>query len=232
MLLGKPEIERYLESGDITIDRFKPENLGSAQYDVTLGEHFYRERFKGEARQGLHLRAVYNPFDESHVRSKWELSSPISHEDYNERTGLWLENVRHDEKLILLEPGEIILGHTEEFVGGSCNFITTMMKARSSLGRNGVEVCRCAGMGDVGYFTRWTMEIVNTSRVQTIALPVGRRVAQLLFFQVNPVRSEDVYDKGGKYQASSKLDELKAAWTPEQMLPKQWRDRECRNVNK
>ena len=104
------------------------------------------------------------------------------------------------------------------------------MKARPSLGRNGVEVCRCAGMGDVGYFTRWTMEIVNTSRFQTIALPVGRRVAQLLFFRVEPVASKDVYDQQGKYQSSKSLADLKAAWTPEQMLPKQWLDRESKRV--
>lgn len=227
MLLGKPEIEKYLLNGDITITPFKPENLGSAQYDVTLGEHFYRERGVTEHRNPPRgWSAVYNPFDEQHVRDKWELCKPAPHEWYAERVGRWLKNVGRDEKLILLEPGEIILGHTEEFIGGSCNFITTMMKARSSLGRNGVEVCRCAGMGDVGYFTRWTMEIVNTSRFQTIALPVGRRVAQLLFFQVEPVAAGDVYDKGGKYQTSSKLAELMAEWTPEQMLPKQWRDRE------
>jgi len=224
MLLGKPDIERHLTTGHITIDEFKPENLGSAQYDVTLGEHFYRER------KFTHVSTVYNPFDEHHVRSKWELSSPITHEDWIERSGIPLVNVGPNEKLILLEPGEIILGHTEEFIGGSCDFITTMMKARSSLGRNGVEVCRCAGMGDVGYFTRWTMEIVNTSRFQTIALPVGRRVAQLLFFRVEPVASKDVYDQQGKYQSSKSLADLKAAWTPEQMLPKQWLDRESKRV--
>lgn len=230
MLLGKTEIEWFMKVGAITIDPFKPENLGSAQYDVTLGDSFYRESRKDQhwGDTGRGWGTVYNPFDEKHVRSKWELHRAVTHEDYNERTGVWLTNIGHQEKLIILEPGEIILGHTEEFIGGSCNYITTMMKARSSLGRNGVEVCRCAGMGDVGYFTRWTMEIVNTSRFQTIVLPVGRRVAQLLFFQVKPVSDHDVYDKGGKYQTSSNLAELKAAWTPETMLPKQWRDRECK----
>lgn len=225
MLLGKPAIERYLRDRLITIDEFKPENLGSAQYDVTLGEYFYRER------KFSHVSTLYNPFDENHVRSKWELCRPILHDDWvHDRSGVPLVNVGPDEKLIILEPGEIILGHTEEFIGGSCDKVTTMMKARSSLGRNGVEVCRCAGMGDVGYFTRWTMEIVNTSRFQSIALPVGRRVAQLLFFEVEPVAAKDVYDQQGKYQSSKSLAELKASWTPEQMLPKQWKDRESKRV--
>ena len=222
MLLGKPEIERRIAAGDIVIDEFKPENLGTAQYDITLGEHFYRENM---------LRApgrVYNPFSESHVRGKWELGRAVTHEGYIERYGAPLENIRHDEKLIMLAPGEIILGHTEEYIGGRANDITTMMKARSSLGRNCVEIARCAGMGDVGYFTRWTLEICNTSRVDTIALPVGRRVGQLLFFRVDPVEEKDMYSKAGKYQTSMSIDEIKKAWTPEAMLPKQWRDRECR----
>ena len=104
------------------------------------------------------------------------------------------------------------------------------MKARSSTGRNFIEVCKCAGMGDVGYFNRWTMEIVNTSRFQTIALPVGRRVAQLLFFEVEPVRAADVYSASGKYQDTTSLESLKLRWTPEQMIPKQWNDREARLV--
>lgn len=223
MLLGKPEIERYLKSGDITIDEFVPENLGSTQYDVTLGEFFYREA----ERMSSYHSSVYNPFDEAQVKRKWQLERAITHEDWIERSGKPLEGIGLDEQLILVSPGETILAHTEEFIGGSCNFITTMMKARSSMGRNFFEVCKCAGMGDVGFFNRWTMEITNNSRYHAIPLVRKRRVAQLLFFQVAAVADKDVYDQQGKYQSSKSLAELKASWTPDQMLPKQWRDREC-----
>ena len=47
-----------------------------------------------------------------------------------------------------LHPGETILAHTQEFIGGR-ECVTTMMKARSSLGRVFVAVCKCAGWGDV-----------------------------------------------------------------------------------
>ncbi|MCX8513508.1 MAG: hypothetical protein ORN26_00305 [Candidatus Pacebacteria bacterium] len=43
-----------------------------------------------------------------------------------------------------MRPGETILAHTNEFIGGR-NHITTMMKARSSMGRSFIEVCKCAG---------------------------------------------------------------------------------------
>jgi len=223
MLLGKPEILRRLAIGDIVIEDFKMPNLGTAQYDVTLGEHFYREREYCTARP-----RPYNPYSEKHVRNKWIYDQPISFDDYVERYGEEPEHIHPHERLILLRPGEIILGHTEEFIGGRSNDITTMMKARSSLGRNCVEIARCAGMGDVGYFNRWTLEICNTSRVDTIVLPVGRRVGQLLFFRVDPVDEKDMYNKAGKYQASASVAEVKESWTHDSLLPKQWRDPECK----
>lgn len=222
MLLSKPAIERYMKTGDITIHPFDERNLKSAQYDVTLGEFCYRE---AEAEHG----AIYNPFDEQQVRRKWQPDRGIRHGDLVDDGRLYpaLAGVGLDEKIILVRPGELILAHTEEFIGGSGDKVTTMMKARSSMGRSFFEVCRCAGCGDVGYFSRWTMEIANTSRYHTIPLVVGRRVAQILFFEVEPVSVEDQYQSSGKYQASAKLEELVRDWTPEQMLPKQWRDREC-----
>jgi len=41
---------------------------------------------------------------------------------------------------------------------------------------------QCAGWGDVGYINRWTMEITNNSRFYAIPLVVGRRIAQIVFF--------------------------------------------------
>lgn len=220
MLLSKTEILYHQSRGNIVIEPFSRENLGSAQYDVTLGEHCYREAQIGEA--------VYNPYDEKQVLRKWSIDRAVRHRDLvEEREWTPFANVHPDDKLILVEPGETILAHTQEFIGGACNHITTMMKARSTMGRNFFEVCKCAGMGDIGYFNRWTMEITNNSRYHTIPLVVGRRVAQLLFFQVAPVDAADMYQRGGKYQTSSDLAEIMKEWSPDKMLPKQWRDREC-----
>ena len=223
MLLSKPKIERFLAEGEIVIDPFVPENLGSAQYDVTLGPCIYREV------AGRYLGMICNPFDEAAVRRKWQPDRAVSHREVADRTGELLKGISLDEEIVFLKPGEMILAHTQEFIGGRSR-VTTMMKARSSLGRNGVEVCRCAGLGDVGYFNRWTFEIVNTSNYYTIPLVVGRRIAQILFFEVGEVAGADRYEKTGKYQSSASVKELRAIWTPEAMLPKQWKDRECRAV--
>jgi dCTP deaminase len=126
-----------------------------------------------------------------------------------------------------LEPGETILAHTSEFIGGK-NHITTMMKARSSMGRNFIEVCKCAGWGDVGYVNRWTMEITNNSRHYAIPLIVGRRIAQIVFFETGHIINND-YSSSGKYQTHQDMKKMKKEWNPSSMLPKLYLDRDINN---
>ena len=98
------------------------------------------------------------------------------------------------------------------------------MQARSSLGRSNITVCRCAGWGDPGYFNRWTMEITNNSQNHSVVLVVGRRVAQIVFWEVNAV--EGSYQDKGKYQTSSDLEQVKSLWEPSMMLPQLYLDKE------
>ena len=129
--------------------------------------------------------------------------------------------------LIWISPVESILAHTIEFIGGRTT-VTTMMKARSSMGRNFIEVCKCAGWGDIGYVNRWTMEITNNSRNYSIPLVVGRRIAQIVFFDSDGTDGTD-YAKGGKYQSSLDVNEVKKMWTPYDMLPRMYLDREIKS---
>lgn len=115
---------------------------------------------------------------------------------------------------ITLAPGELILAHTNEFIGGR-ERITTQLKARSSIGRHGIHICSCAGAGDIGYVNRWTLEIRNGSP-NTITLPVGRRIGQIWFFYTNSSHA----GYSGKYQSSDDVSELIKSWKPEMMLPR------------
>jgi dCTP deaminase len=104
-----------------------------------------------------------------------------------------------------------------------------MMKARSTMGRNFIEVCKCAGWGDVGYVNRWTMEITNNSKYYSIPLVVGRRIAQIVFFETGEILQDDYAQiKTSKYQSSQDVKELKKNWKPEDMLPKLWKDRDIK----
>jgi dCTP deaminase len=95
------------------------------------------------------------------------------------------------------------------------------------MGRNFIEVCKCAGWGDVGFFNRWTMEITNISRRHTIPLVVGRRIAQIVFFETGQILDRS-YSDAGKYQTSSDLSELQAKWSPSLMLPRLHKDAESK----
>lgn len=224
-LLSDKAIKRHMDLGSIVIEPFEPKNLGTVSYDVTLGENYFRE---ANASPG---RDVLNPYCEEHVRRVWKLQKAETAVEIAQKANLDLTNlfgkgISQEDKVIMISPGETLLCHTNEFIGGRKN-VTTMMKARSSQGRSFLEICKCAGWGDVGYVNRWTLEITNNSRHYNIPLVVGRRIGQLVFFEVEPILNKD-YTKTGKYCASLDVEELKTKWTPEEMLPKMWKDRECR----
>jgi dCTP deaminase len=220
-LLSDKGIVRNMELGNVIIEPFVRENLSTSSYDVTLGPNYFRET-SPEPGQG-----IYNPFSESMVQRVWgKLQHAELVSDWYQRTGgNRLENISDDDRVIWIAPGETILAHTNEFIGGR-NSVTTMMKARSSLGRNFIEVCKCAGWGDIGYTNRWTMEITNNSRFFSIPLIVGRRVAQIIFFDSEGTLEGSSYEKSGKYQSDTDLEVVKKSWTPDAMLPRMFKDRE------
>lgn len=220
MALSDKTILEQKERGDIIIEPFKKENLATSSYDVSLGEWYFREQ------KPKNFAGVYNIYNQSHTKKVWG-TEPFRAERAGDVLSLppdELEGISPDDEVIVLEPGETILAHTEEFIGGR-KHITTMMKARSSLGRNFIEVCKCAGWGDVGYTNRWTMEITNNSRHYAIPLVVGRRIAQIIFFETGPILESD-YTKAGKYQHGKSLEEARETWSPTDMLPKLYNDRE------
>uniref|UniRef100_A0A7S4IAR7 dUTPase-like domain-containing protein n=1 Tax=Vannella robusta TaxID=1487602 RepID=A0A7S4IAR7_9EUKA len=220
-LLSDKAILRNMEEGNVVIDPFTRENLSTSSYDVTLGQYYFRESMP-EPGQG-----IYNPFSEEMVGRVWgKLQEAETISEWYKRTGgLKLENISDNDRVIWIAPGETILAHTNEFLGGR-NSVTTMMKARSSLGRNFIEVCKCAGWGDIGYTNRWTMEITNNSRFYSIPLVVGRRIAQIIFFDSEGTVEGSSYEKTGKYQTTTDMETVKKSWAPTDMLPRMYRDRE------
>ena len=185
MLLSDKRIIEEMERGNIIINPFDRRQLGTNSYDVRLGEHYYLP-------------------DHNMVT--------VSFTNEDEARRFWGQPQHAQDGLIAIRSGDTILAHTMEVVGGHNGF-TTSMRARSSIGRSCLSVCKCAGVGDVGFISRWTMEITNHSHAMVL-LPVGLRVAQILFYEVGETLSE----YHGKYGLRDD------AWTPEDMLPKLYRD--------
>jgi dCTP deaminase len=225
MALSDKKILENKKVGDIIIEPFKIENLATSSYDVTLGDYYFREEMSSR-----YDDTIYNIYNKDHTDRVWGTvarKAKTAKEVFKNFKFDWVGIVPTD-KVILLAPGETILAHTNEYIGGK-HHITTMMKARSSLGRNFIEVCKCAGWGDVGYVNRWTMEITNNSRSHHIPLVVGRRIAQIIFFETGEIISkENNYAKLGKYQTSDDIKILKKDWKPESMLPKVYKDRDIK----
>lgn len=220
MALSDKKIIEELKKGDIVIEPFKRENLSTSSYDLTLGEYFFAEQ------PPERFQNIFNVYEKEHVERVWgtePLKAKLAKEVF-ENYKFEFGNISPADRVIMLAPGETILAHSNEFIGGR-NHITTMMKARSSLGRSFIEVCKCAGWGDVGYINRWTMEITNNSKHYFIPLVVGRRIAQLIFFETGPILDRD-YSKSGKYQTTADIKKMIKSWDPKSMLPKLYNDRD------
>jgi len=217
------EIKQAIEDELIVCVPFNKSHVSEASLDITLGHYFYKQEYDEQYR-------VYNPFDEGDVARYFK--GPLEampHKEWCKNNGLELfANIPPDHPIIVLRPGERVLAHTHEFVGirpagGACE-----IRSRSSWGRNGVAVCFDAGWIDPGYINRITLEIYNLNQHESVILPVGERIGQIIFHHTGEVEGD--YSDGrngvsGKYQHSSDLDELIRTWDPKQMLPRAYKDK-------
>ncbi len=217
------QIVEAMAEGHIVCVPFNEKHVSHASLDVTLGHYYYRTERSGH-------KSLYNPFDQSDVsRYFGAVQQAVPHGQWCKDNGFALvEGIPEDHPVIALGPGERILAHTHEFFGikppGAYE-----VKSRSSWGRNGIAVCFDAGWVDPGYINRLTLEIFNLNQHETVLLPVGERIAQAVFHDTGEVDGN--YGRGrdggfsGKYQQGTDLDTLIRTWTPDQMLPKAYKDK-------
>ena len=216
------QIKQAIEDGVIVSVPYNPDNVSEASVDFTLGYYFYKQEYDERSR-------VYNPFDKDDVDRYFK--GPLEampHQEWCDKYGFkTFKNIPLDHPIIVLKPGERILAHTHEFIGIRAHGGAAEVKSRSSWGRNGVAVCFDAGWIDPGYVNRITLEIYNLNQHESVVLPVGERIGQLVFHTAGPVEGD--YSDGrdgmsGKYQHTDNLDELIASWRPEMMLPRAFKD--------
>jgi dCTP deaminase len=216
MVYSDKQIREEMKSGHIVIHPLVDDNIRGSSVDVTLGEWFY-------VTESMDNRDFYNPFDEAEIGRYFKGPfKAIPHQEWCEKFGRQLfKGIDPDQPIIVLRPNERVLAHTHEFIGINAPG-TTEMKSRSSWGRNGIAACFDAGWGDPGYINRWTMEVYNLNQRESVAIPVGERIAQIIFHETGEV--ERPYGVTGKYQAGQDLQAIISSWAPEQMLPKAFRD--------
>lgn len=235
-LLSDIGILRHLLAGNIIINPFNIQRLQSNGYDVGLGEYYYAYSNPYGKDDSINLPVwldgvgLYDPLDPVVVGLTWgkvrkavlvreklreagEVLRGISREKREKFR--FLEGYEADDRIIFLEPGKMVLGHTEEFIGGR-NVISTTISGKSSVGRSLVEVCSDANLGDVGFISRWALELRNKSSDLAIILLVGQPIATIQFTELEQPASS----YHGVYQAGQTLDEIVTSWKPEALLPK------------
>jgi dCTP deaminase len=92
---------------------------------------------------------------------------------------------------IILKPGEIYLGSTEERIHAKRH--VPKLDGKSSIGRAGISVHITAGYGDVGFNGNITLEITTTKRVRIYP---GIRIGQIRFETV----SGEIVPYAGNYK--------------------------------
>lgn len=209
-ILSDKQIIQQMKKEHLLIYPYQEKNLNNTSYDVTLGPNYF---------SASSTEKILIPWNDLSVHNYWgqpRYASKIQDTDTAKKFCLPI-----GAEYILLQPGEKILAHTNEFIGG-LKFICTSLHARSSLTRLGLEISG-NGWGSVGYFNRWTMHITNNTNAQ-IPLVVGSRIAQVVFYFTNLV-SENYTDTGSyqskysgdKYENNDKLFDR---WSPGDMIPR------------
>ena len=182
-MLSNKSILEVMEAGNIIISPFDRRQLQPNSYDCRLGSWY----FQGDA----------------NVQSM-DIDEP------EEIRAYWGHPLKAKEK-IPVRPGTTILAHTKEIIGGQNGYVAKM-HTRSTVARSGLSVCRCAGVGDVGYINYWTMEISNHTQA-VIWVPVGYRICQMTFDYAGATL-EQYSGNYGQYKD----------FNPYDMLPKAKRD--------
>lgn len=216
------EIRQAVKNGLIVCVPYNEQHVSEASLDFTLGYYFYKQ-------ENNDVSSIYNPFDKKDVDRYFK--GPLKampHKQWCDEHGYKLfDNIPANHPIIVLRPGERILAHTHEFMGIRATGGACEVRARSTWGRNGVSVCFDAGWVDPGYINRITLEIYNLNKHESVVLPVGERMGQLVFHRTGMVDGTYASGRGGmsgKYQATDDLDELIATWRAEDMLPRAYKD--------
>ncbi len=91
-----------------------------------------------------------------------------------------IEYIEIPEEGIVLEPGTLYLGVTEEYT--ETHSCVPFLEGKSSTGRLGIDIHATAGKGDVGFCNTWTLEI---SCVMPVRVYAGMPIGQLIYFAVD-----------------------------------------------
>lgn len=165
MILGGKTILDEVKAGNIQITPFDESRINPNSYNLTLGNKLLV--YGAEARVATNTRrAPYSYIVSRYVTLDMKKDNPTS-------------ELIIPEDGLLLEPGTVYLGTTNEFT--FTDKYVPMLEGRSSIGRLGLMIHVTAGFGDVGFAGKWTLEIVPT---QPIVIYPNIEIAQIYYHTI------------------------------------------------
>jgi deoxycytidine triphosphate deaminase len=197
--LSYSEILKNIENGNIIADGVKPEQIKDQSIDVSLGEYVFIREESVKFSFKFFKQYLWLIFVAKRIEFK----------------GLeyFVVKLNHNKPFWAI-PGMFILAYTKEFVGTVGGFnLQPSFKLKSTSARHGIQH-PLAGLGEVGFFNRWCLELTFAVPV---ALKYGDLIGQIYFDTVIGEPSD--YTETGSYQSENTLEDLKAKWKPEDILP-------------
>jgi dCTP deaminase len=180
MLTG-PQILLEAERGNIVIEPFDRRRLNPNSYNMSLGRKLL-----------VYLGPVKRGWSDSwrqlsHDRDSFGdpiLSYSLRENDDEEGSDLFLDmkkdnpvaGVEIPETGIVLHPGTLFIGHTEEYT--ETRGFVPVIEGRSSVGRLGLCVHVTAGFGDVGFRGQWSLEMTVVHPLRVYA---GVEICQIAY---------------------------------------------------
>lgn len=222
MFLGKEKIIKSIQNKEIYYNdgnRRKtavtiPEiPINDISIDVSLGSHFYLPESstisckccKGDKKIPFtYVRLEPKRYLDLFVEHQY-LANHRSDTDNCEMCRSLSEHA--DQTKIKIDPGQTILAHTQEYIGTTVPWLTSMIQTKSTLARKGINIITSAGIASPGFHSRWTLEISNITN-KTVELMPGTPIGQVYFIKIDGKCT--LYK--GKYSGD---------WSPEMMLPKE-----------
>ena len=192
-MLSGLEIVKQVEQGNIKIDPFRLEAVNPNSYNLRLGPKIMRYK-----------RKPNEAYLDSH--RKYGLED--------------MEVVDISDDGIVLLPGILYLGATIEMF--STDKFVPKLDGRSSTGRFGLDVHKCAGVGDIGFAGTWTLEL---EVIEPLKIYAGDEICQMSFYTVCG-EIDYTYKGRYKYQIDPVQSKLGDEKDPDSLVTKYLKMRE------
>jgi deoxycytidine triphosphate deaminase len=154
--------------------------VNSASIDLTLGNNFLLE-------------------------NKHVTQGPESILYLNKKSQLSVEKITlEDRGVLVLAPGECVLAQTKEIFHLPSD-ISGEYKLKSSMARIFLEHLNAGWMDSGWNGSVLTLELKNVSQYHRIALTVGDRIGQAVFFRHEPVPADKSYAARGSYNGDKEV---------------------------